>query len=290
MKVSWMLLTALALGQMAQADFRYTTTTKSATGLMAAVPEQSSTTYLKGQKLKIDNGTTSTIMDFGAQTITQIDNRRKTYFVSKFNDMGDALEKSGAEFSIDVKETGQRKSINGYNASEVVLTTEVSVPQSRQMGMKMRMEMDIWVSQDVPGSQELASFFQKNANRFPWASMAGGGRGDPGMQKAMAEVQRKMAALKGVPVLQVMKISTSGNDEQMARMQQGMAQARQQLEEMKRQGKLPPQLEKQLEAMEKMGSPGAASEITHESSGFSASPIADAMFDIPAGYQQSEHR
>jgi len=49
------------------------------------------------------------------------------------------------------------------------------------------------------------------------------------MQKAMAEIQKKMAGMNGVPVLQVMKMSMPGNSAQAAQ----MAQARARLEAMK---------------------------------------------------------
>jgi hypothetical protein len=243
--------------------------------------------------MKIDNGDSATILDFDAQTMTHINVTQKTYSVSKFSEMGETMNKSGVEINIDAKETGQRKVINGFNATEMVMTMELDNPQARQQGMKMKMEMDIWVSPDVPGSQELRTFYQRNAAKFPWAAMsgAGGGRGNPSMQKAIADLQRKMADLKGVPVMQVMKMSPGGNEAQMAQMQQGMAQARAQLEEMKRQGKLPPQMEEQLKRMTAAsGGGGSLFETTIESSNFSASAIPDSVFAVPAGYQQADRK
>ena len=72
---------------------------------------------------------------------------------------------------IDVKETGQKKTINGYNASELILTMEMDSPASAQMG-KMQMEMDMWLSSGRPGVGEMRAFYQKNMSRFPWAAMA----------------------------------------------------------------------------------------------------------------------
>jgi len=285
-----LVLTAAASG-IALADFSYTTNTKSSSGMIAAAAgDHTSKTYLKGQKMKIDSGSFATVFDFETQTITHIDNNRKTYTVTKFADMGQALQKSGAEIAIDLKETGQHRTINGYDASEAILTADVAMSSTREAGMKMHMEMELWISPEVPGSQEMRSFYQKNADRFPWAAMAGGGgHGDQSMQQAMADIQRKMAGLKGVVVLRVMRIAAGGNSAQMAQMQQGMAQAIKQLEEMKRQGKLPPQLEQQLAKMQAASGGGSLNETTFESTGFSTSPIPDSVFAIPAGYQQSSH-
>jgi hypothetical protein len=283
----------LAAGLTARADFSYTMTMKAAGGMMAAAPANSrvTKTYLKGQKLKMDTGSTAMILDFDAQTITNIDQTQKTYTVTKFADMGTAVSKANLQVNVDVKETGQRKTINGFNASEVILSMEMDGPQGRQAGMKMHIEMDIWISPDVPGGQELRAFYQRNAGKFPWTAMAGdGGRGNQSMRNAIAEVQRKMADMKGVPVLQVMKMGSSGNESQMAQMQQGMAQARAQLEELKRQGKLPPQMEEQLKRMTAASSGGSMFETTMESSDFSASPIPDSAFVIPAGFQQTDRK
>lgn len=292
MRTTGVLLFVVAAGVTARADFSYTTTTKSSGGMMGAAAGQGSVTknYLKGQKMKIESGSSTMILDFDAQTMTSINPTQKTYTVSKFSEMGNDMSKAGVDVNIDVKETGQRKTINGFNASEMVMTMEMDNPQARQSGMKMKMEMDIWVSPDVPGAQEMRAFYQRNAGRFPWGAMAGGGRGNPSMQKAITDLQRKMADLKGVPVLQIIKMGGAGNDEQMAKMQQGMAQARAQLEEMKRQGKLPPQMEEQLKRMTAASGGGSLFETTMESSEFSSSPIPDSVFAIPAGYQQTERK
>jgi hypothetical protein len=291
MRVTCVLLLTLAAGLTARADFSYTQTTKSAGGMMAAAAPIVTKTYLKGQKMKVDNGDSIMIMDFDAQTMTHINTAQKTYTVSKFSELGETVTKSGMDINIDLKETGQRKTINGFNATEMVMTMEMDNPQARQQGMKMKMEMDIWVSPDVPGAGELRSFYQKNAGKFPWAAMTGaGGRGNASMQKAMADLQRKMADMKGVPVLQVMKMGAAGNEAQMAQMQKGMEQARAQLEEMKRQGKLPPQMEETLKRMSGGAAGGSMFETTMESSNFSSSPIPDSMLAVPAGYQQTERK
>ena len=291
MRAMCVLFLTLAAALTARADFSYTQTTKSAGGMMAGAAPILTKTYLKGQKMKIDSGDSIMIMDFDAQTMTHVSTAQKTYTVSKFSELGETVSKSGMDISIDIKETGERKTINGFSATEMVMTMEMDNPQARQQGMKMKMEMDIWVSPDVPGAGELRAFYQRNAAKFPWAAMTGaGGRGNASMQKALADLRRKMADVKGVPVLQVMKMGAAGNEVQMAQMQKGMEQARAQLEEMKRQGKLPPQMEEQLKRMTAASPGGSMFETTMESSNFSSSPIPDSVFAVPAGYQQTERK
>jgi len=152
MRATCVLFLVLTAGLTARADFSYTQTTKSAGGMMAGAAPILTKTYLKGQKMKIDSGDSIMIMDFDAQTMNHINTAQKTYTVRKFSDLGETVSKSGMDINIDLKETGQRKTINGFNATEMVMTMEMDNPQARQQGMKMKMEMDIWVSPDVPGA------------------------------------------------------------------------------------------------------------------------------------------
>lgn len=252
--------------------------------------------YFKGQKMKTDSGDTAIILDFDAQTITTVNNKAKTISVRSFNDAGTAA-KNDMSVRIDVKETGQQKTINGYNAKELIMTMDIDSPQMQQMG-KMQMEMDMWLSGDVPGIGELRSFYKKNLERMPWAALSGGG--NPAMQSAMVEMQRKLSEMNGVQVLSVMKMKQAGgaaspaipqmSPAQQAQMQAAMAK----LQEMQKQGG--PQAAAAAQAMARMGgmangapavgASNALIEITVESSDFSTASIPDSVFAIPAGYQK----
>lgn len=262
----------------ARADFSYTTTRQGANN------ESATKHYLKGQKMLTDNGRTSTIMDFDAQTITTINNANKTYSVRSFSDLDRGVQ---TDVQADVKSTGQKKTINGFNASEAVMTMQVDATTARGP-MKMQMEMHLWVSPDVPGAQELRAFYKRNLSKFPWSAMAEGG-GNPGMQKAMADLQRKMAELNGIPVLETIKMGGAGGGSGMSDAQSAqMAQARARLEEMQKQGG--PQAQAAAQALARMGgaSGGSMFETTLESSNFSTASIPDSVFAIPAGYRQTE--
>jgi hypothetical protein len=283
MKTIRLSILALVCVLAARADFSYTQTRKSAQGPAAAAGDQTTKHYFKGQKMKTESATTSTILDFDAQTITTINHAQKNYTVMKFSDMAQTMKSVGVDAKIDVKETGQRKSINGFNAAEVLMTMAMDSPDMAKGGMKMQMEFSMWLSPDVPGTQELRAFYQKNMDKFPWAAMVGGG-GQPGMQKAMADMQKKMASLGGVPVLQVVRMKMAGNEAMNAQMQQAMAQ----MEAMRKQGGPgAAAAEKAMASMGGMGGRGGALfEMTTESSGFSTSAVADSVFALPDGYQK----
>jgi hypothetical protein len=282
MKTTSLVMLALAVGVSARADFSYTSTRK-ASGSGGAAP-QVTKYWLKGQKMMVDMGDMVILTDFESQTITRLNRTQKTYSVMKFADMAKSIPSTG-DVQADVKETGQKKVINGFNASEVIMNMQMDVSQA-QHPMQMQMEMDLWVSPDVPGAQELQDFYKKNADKFPWTAMMQGS--NPGMSKAMADLQRKMASLHGVPVLQTIRIKPGGNSAQSAQMQQGMEQARARLEEMAKQGGAQGQAAQQ--ALARMGAApggGAMMEMVMESSNFSSSSIPDSTFAVPADYKQA---
>ena len=303
MKFALTVALSLAVLLPARADFSYTTTAKATGGMMAGMaaagaggPGAPRTTrhFVKGDKMKLDSGDTAMIMDFGAQTITHLNHTRKTYTVTPFSQIGAAASKTGLEVQVDVKDTGEHKSINGFNAHQVILTMDMDAPQMRQKAgggdMKMRMTMDMWISSDVPGSQELRSFYQKAGNRNPWEAMMGDAGGNESMRRAMAEMQKKMSEMSGVAVLTIMKMSMAGNDPRMAQAQEQMAAARAKIEEMQKKGG--PQAEMAARMLAQMGGGGAGGgpimERTTESSNFSTGPIAASEFAVPAGYQQAQ--
>jgi hypothetical protein len=287
------------LATAAQADFSYTVTRKTS-GPMGAMAGglQTSTYYYKGQKMKVDNGSNVTIVDFDAQTVTVVNNSTKSYTVKSLGEMGSSPESQGIEAKIDVKDAGQKKTVNGFSANQTVMTIEMESSQSPQP-MKMKMEMEIWTSPDVPGASELRDFHRRNAAWFPSQALAGGG--NPAMQRAMTDIQRKMASLNGVPVQQIVRIMPAGGAAMPAMPQMSgaqsdqMAQARARLEAMVAQGGPAAAYAKQ--ALDRMpaGAPGgsgagtpsgAMMEITMDSSGFSAASIPDSTFAIPAGYSK----
>jgi hypothetical protein len=266
--VRFLMLTAIAAAA-AHADFSYITVTKSPAG------ETTSKHYIKGQKLITDYTDRTTIMDLDAQTMTTINKSQKTYSVRSFTDLYGTSAPTGMKVNADIKKTGQTKTINGFDTEEMVVTVAMDSSQSARPGakgppMQMQMEMHMWLASNLPGIEEARAFYQKNADRMPWAAMAGGMSG-------MAEIQHKLATMHGMPVLTVMKMG-SADPQQQAKMEQMRAQ----MEAMKKQGG--PQAAMADQMLAKMGT--GSNDVTNESSGFSGSPVSDSVFAIPAGYQK----
>jgi hypothetical protein len=312
MKTAVLFALLFSMQMAARADFSYTSTRKTTGGAMAAMAGAAgnatvSKIYYKGQKMRTESGDTVIQIDFDAQTVTTINNARKTIAVRSFSDIGAAAAgRQTPGVTIDAKETGQRKNINGFDAKELVLTMDMDMSQGRGgMGGKMQMEIDMWIASDVPGGGEVRAFYRKNADRFPWTAAAGG---NGGMQAAMVEVQKKIASMDGVTVEQVIRMKQAGGagGAQMPAMPQmtaaqsaQMDQARARLEAMKAQGG--PQAAMAEQALKSMGAMGGGQgalasasgvgslmEMTVDSTGFSTASIPDSVFAIPADYQKTD--
>ncbi len=304
MKVVTVSALALALSTAAFADFSYTSTSKvtgGSIGAMAGTAANRTTKfYLKGQKMVSSSSDLTTIIDFGAQTVTTINAAQKSYTVRKFSDVGAAMP-NNVDITVNVKETGQKKNVNGFDASEMIITMDMDMEMGRGPAMKMQMEMDTWISSDVPGAAELRDFYKKNMANFPWSALTGSE--NAGMQKAMAQMQRKMAELNGVTVEQIIRVKPSGGAAQMPAMpnmtpaqQAQMQAAMAQMQQMSKQGG--PGAAAAQQAMAAMGgmgrgaaaggSSGALMEMTSDSGGFSSASVPDSVFSIPEGYKQAQ--
>jgi hypothetical protein len=250
-----------------------------------------------------NTGDISVIMDFGTQTITTVNDAAKTYAVKKFSDMPGPAGFTDVTF--DIKETGQKKVIDGFNTSETIVTMTMDMELGHGVSpANNQVEMDLWISSDVPGAGDMRAFCQKNLANFPWAAMTGGS-GNPAIQKAMMQMERKLAQLNGMAVERVIRVKSSGGAgaPKAAQMPQMNEQAQMpapmaKLQQMQSQGG--PQAAAAQQAMATMGgmtggsAPGSASgagsllEMRIDATGFSNASVPDSVFAIPAGYKQIE--
>lgn len=287
-------IAALLIIADARADFSYTTTRKTTAGAsVAGDNDQPSKYYFKGKKLKVETGDAAVVVDFRARTITTLDYKQKTMSLKTFGSANSAPGPSEAGAKIDLKKTGQTKTIDGHRSNEVLLITDLDSPELRTMGSRIQMEMDLWVSEDVPGVAELYKFYERNNERFPWEVLSG--TGNQAIQTGLAGMQSRIAGMHGVQILEVVKVKPAGGPppksltvpesgrirdaiaELDAKVQKGGPDAAAATQEMSR-----------LKAL--VGDDfvaGPLFEIKMESSGFSTGSIPDSVFAVPAGYRRT---
>lgn len=158
------------------------------------------TVYVKGNKMARVSEATTTIMDYDAGSITNIDHVRRTYSVITFDQMKQMQERlqqithsqSSGEFDVNISKTGKTKLIDGQTASETIITA------TSKAGGTAKFKSDVWTVSSVPGADELHAFHVKvaaaSADAFGGAGMMGGAG------QAMAAAGREALRLGAVPV------------------------------------------------------------------------------------------
>jgi hypothetical protein len=144
-----------------------------------------STTAVKGTRKATMNEDTGQIIDLSEEKIYDLDMKKKTYEETTFEELRrrmrearekaekDAAREQGKErkpekggepqkeleVDFDVKETGQTRTLAGYNAREVLMTVTL-----REKGKKLEdaggfvMTADSWLGPEIPALKELAEF------------------------------------------------------------------------------------------------------------------------------------
>jgi len=202
-----------------------------------------STVIVQGNRMAHINDRTAQIWDLDKESITEIDFEKRTWSTITFAQMREAMEKAmqraqqrmketegkrkeaeqNAEqkaelnYKMDVKETGRVQNINGVNAHEVLMTMtlEAKDKQSGQSGQLETMS-SIWVTDSVPGYQELVDFQKrlalKMANALASPAMAGQAMmmaSNPQFMTSMQKMAKEAEKLKGIHIKQITKMGTN---------------------------------------------------------------------------------
>src|SRR4051812_22102439 len=151
-----------------------------------------STVAVKGDRKSTMNSETGSIVDLGEQKVYDLDLKKKTYKVTTFEElrrrledaqkkaagnMQKAQEKSAekpaakpenpnVEFDVDVKNTGQRKTINGFDTRESIITITVREKgKTLAQAGGMVLTMDNWLTPKIAAMKEVADFDVRYAQK-----------------------------------------------------------------------------------------------------------------------------
>jgi hypothetical protein len=145
-----------------------------------------STVAVKGSRKASLNDSTGQIIDLSEEKVYDLDMKKKTYEVTTFDElrrrMREAREKarkdaekepdrepqkSGEpqkefEVDFDVRETGQKKSLAGYDTREVIMTITVREKgKTLEDGGGVVMTADSWLGPQIAALKEVADFDQR---------------------------------------------------------------------------------------------------------------------------------
>jgi hypothetical protein len=186
------------------------------------------TVAVKGNRKVTVGEYTSEIVDLDEQKIYNLDLKKKTYRVMTFQEMRkqlqEAQEKAAKaakeekpsegekrmEFDFALKESGQTRTINGYNCREVVMTIT-----GREKGKTLEeaggfvMTSHIWLGPNIPAIKEIADFEQRYAKALDWTFLQGGSADQmamamamyPGMKDMIGKMQMESVNMEGAQIL-----------------------------------------------------------------------------------------
>lgn len=183
-----------------------------------AVISGASTTYIKGMKMRTDmeaRGTVmTTVFDVENQKMYVFDSKKKSADVWDMQAFSAELAKNVdvGEMKTSLKANSQKKEIAGKTANGYDLS--VSVPAnfggSADMKMTVKLEGPLWIVRNAPGTADYVAFY-KAATQKGWIfSDPRAAKGSPGQAKAMAEMQKQLAATGGLPYESTIAMSMSG--------------------------------------------------------------------------------
>ena len=203
------------------------------------------TVTVKGDRMARVTRDHTEIIDLDAASITSIDHFKKQYTVLTFEQMRQQMEATMAkaraqqaqhpqpvadtnpqannvnvQFTVKVRNTDASRDVAGLSAKESILTmtagaTEANTAQQPGQTASFAITNDMFLAPDIPGYDEVRDFYRRYAlkmgtvfsgslNTQTMAMMQ-----QPAAGKAMADMIAEMSKLKGIPVLQIMRMGTS---------------------------------------------------------------------------------
>jgi hypothetical protein len=308
-----------------------------------------SAVLIKGNRMASIHPNRTEIIDLDKETITQIDHERKQYSVVTFQQLKQQMEeaqrkaqerakKQSAQapanngqpaqmnFKVNVRNTGVTRTVSGLNANESILT--LAMEQTNQQDGQapaIAFTNDMWMAPEIPGYSEVRNFQTRMAMKM---GMIFGGTlspsmaaMQPGSAQGMAEMVKEMSKLKGVPVVQVMRMGSTVNGQPIpaaseAPLPQSNAPETPSAGEVaqesaasaiasklggfgglggfgRKKKKQEPQQEQSSENQSQSPSPTGQNatqnvlmETSSEMTGFSSAPVDASQFDVPADYKQ----
>ncbi len=197
-----------------------------------------STVIIQGNRMARIGPDRTEIIDLDQETITEIDPAKRQYTVVTFAQMKqqiDAAMRKAKEqqaahptpaappsdpgttemkFTAHVRQTGAVKAVSGVDANESILAMMMdATDKSSGQTASLAITNDMWLAPAVPGYEEVGEFYKRYAAKMGRV-MSGAMNPQllamqPGLGQGMADMVKEMSKLKGIPLLQVMRVGTT---------------------------------------------------------------------------------
>jgi hypothetical protein len=178
----------------------------------------STTTYIKGNKMRTDSvsgdTTRSMIFDVDGQRLYMFDSKKQEVDAWDMGAFGSSMKASidTASMKASIKPNGQTKQIAGKATTGYDMEMSLPATMGGKDGMKMTVILSgpIWIAKGAPGTAEYLAFYKNAVEKGFIFSDPRGAKGNPGMAKVMAEMYGQLAATGGIPYEQETNVKMSG--------------------------------------------------------------------------------
>lgn len=227
-------------------------------GGKAAREGVTSTVALKGNRLMTSNDTTGEIIDLSEEKVYSLDIKKKSYTVVTFAEMRRQMEEARKraqdeakkeqpgkpesdpnakqmEVDFEVKNTGEKKEINGFSTSQAIMTITVREKgKTLQQAGGMVLTSDLWMTPSIPQMKEIAEFHMKYAEKLYGPMVAGASPQEmasamamyPAMKPALEKMAEEARKLQGTPILTTTTLDAVLSAEQMQQQSSGSGSAK----------------------------------------------------------------
>jgi hypothetical protein len=222
-------------------------------GGKAAREGVTSTVAVKGNRMITTNDSTGEIIDLSEEKIYNLDIKKKTYRVTTFAEIRRQMEEAKkraeeearkeqpaaekgepakedpdakqVDVDFDVKNTGEKKDINGFSTSQSIMTITVREKgKTLQQSGGMVLTSDMWLTPSIPAMKEVADFSLKYAQKLYGPIVAGASPQEmasamalyPMMKPALEKMAAEGSKLQGTAILTTTTLDAVKSAEQIA--------------------------------------------------------------------------
>jgi hypothetical protein len=208
---------------------------------------------VKGDRLARWHDTTGQIIDLAEEKIYDVDTKKKSYTVTTFADLRRRMEEAQRkaqenarketpkespkettprdpnqkemEVDFDVKETGQKRVINGFDTRQMVMTITLREKgKTLEQAGGMVLTSDMWMAPKVAGMNEVADFYQRYARKLGGPMVAGASAQDmaaamaiyPMMSQAIARMNTENVKMDGTTIASTVTLDAVRSAEEVA--------------------------------------------------------------------------
>ena len=207
---------------------------------------------VKGSRKSTFNDSTGQIIDLAEEKVYDIDVKRKSYRVVTFAEIRQRMEEakakaekeareqqakekdaeqpaqqpeSNVEIDFDVKKTGERKTISGFDTQQAVITVTVREKgKTLEQSGGLQVTTDVWLAPQMAAMKEIVDFDFQYAQRLYGPMVAGASPQDmaaamalyPMMKPALERMAAEASKLEGTAIATVVKVEAVKSAEQLA--------------------------------------------------------------------------